>query len=169
MFQNKIDVAKGFQTSVNIAYDLNNVGKISGFIPTMSSLDIIEDVLLSTAPNATDRARILIGAYGRGKSHVILVVLSLLYRKDKAAFAALLEKMKANNPNLYDYTIAYLNSDRKLLPIVVAGNSSSLTQSFLVALQQALHDENLGNLMPETHFQASLHAIEGWKTNYPET
>ena len=51
MFNNKIDVAKGFQTSVNIAYDLNNTGKISGFIPTMSSLDIIEDVLLSTAPN----------------------------------------------------------------------------------------------------------------------
>lgn len=43
MFNNKIDVAKGFQTSVNIAYDLNNTGKISGFIPTMSSLDIIED------------------------------------------------------------------------------------------------------------------------------
>ena len=47
MFKNKIDVAKGFQTSVNIAYDLNNTGKISGFIPTMSSLDIIEDVLLT--------------------------------------------------------------------------------------------------------------------------
>ena len=80
MFNNKIDVAKGFQTSVNIAYDLNNTGKISGFIPTMSSLDIIEDVLLSTAPNSTERARILIGAYGRGKSHIILVLLSLLYK-----------------------------------------------------------------------------------------
>ena len=134
MFQNKIDVAKGFQTSVNIAYDLNNAEKISGFIPTMSSLDIIEDVLLSTAPNSTERARILIGAYGRGKSHIILVLLSLLYRKDKTAFSVLLEKMKENNSKLYDYTSEYLNSDRKLLPIVVSGSSSSLTQSFLFAL-----------------------------------
>ena len=48
MFNDKINIAKGFQTSVNIAYDLNNTDKISGFIPTISSLEIIEDVLLST-------------------------------------------------------------------------------------------------------------------------
>lgn len=140
MFNNKIDVAKGFQTSVNIAYDLNDTGKISGFIPTMSSLDIIEDVLLSTAPNSTERARILIGAYGRGKSHIILVLLSLLYKKDKALFANLLEKMKKSNPKLYDYTNEFIDSGRKLLPIVVEGSSASLTQSFLFALQQALNE-----------------------------
>ena len=169
MFNNKIDVAKGFQTSVNIAYDLNNTGKISGFIPTMSSLDIIEDVLLSTAPSSTERARILIGAYGRGKSHIILVLLSLLFKKDKAAFKALLEKMRTSNPKLYDYTIEFIESGRKLLPIVVGGSSASLTQSFLFALQQALNDENLSNLMPETHFKASVNAIESWKNEYPET
>lgn len=169
MFNNKIDVAKGFQTSVNIAYDLNNTGKISGFIPTMSSLDIIEDVLLSTAPNSTERARILIGAYGRGKSHIILVLLSLLYKKDKALFASLLEKMKKSNPKLYDYTNEFIDSERKLLPIVVGGSSASLTQSFLFALQQALNDENLSDIMPETHFKASVNAIESWKKDYPET
>ena len=169
MFQNKIDVAKGFQTSVNIAYDLYNSEKVANFIPTLSSLDIFEDVLLSTAPNATDRARILIGAYGRGKSHIILVLLSLLFKKDKAQFVALLEKMKTANPKLYEYTEEYLNSDRKLLPIVVSGSSSSLTQSFLYALQQALNDENLSRIMPETHFKASISAIENWKEEYPET
>ncbi len=169
MFKNKIDVAKGFQTSVNIAYDLNNTGKISGFIPPMSSLDIIEDVLLSTAPNSTERARILIGAYGRGKSHIILVLLSLLFKKDKAAFIALLEKMRTSNPKLYDYTNEFIDSGRKLLPIVVGGSSASLTQSFLFALQQALNDENLSDLMPETHFKASVNAIESWKNEYPET
>ena len=138
MFNNKIDVAKGFQTSVNIAYDLNNTGKISGFIPTMSSLDIIEDVLLSTAPNSTERARILIGAYGRGKSHIILVLLSLLFKKDKAAFTALLEKMKTSNPKLYDYTNQFIDSGRKLLPIVVGGSSASLTQSFLLLCNRHL-------------------------------
>ncbi len=169
MFENKIYVEKGFQTSVNIAYDLNNTGKISGFIPTMSSLDIIEDVILSTAPNSTERARILIGAYGRGKSHIILVLLSLLFKKDRFAFETLLEKMRISNPKLYDYTNEYINSGRKLLPIVVEGSSASLTQSFLFALQQALNDENLSYLMPETHFKASINAIQSWKNDYPET
>ena len=87
MLNNNIEVAKGFQTSVNIAYDLHDENKAASFIPTMSSLDIIEDVLLSTAPNSTDRARILIGAYGRGKSHIILVLLSKIIKKDKALYA----------------------------------------------------------------------------------
>lgn len=169
MFNDKINVAKGFQTSVNIAYDLNNTDKISGFIPTMSSFEIIEDVLLSTAPNSTERARIFIGAYGRGKSHIILVLLSLLYKKDKSLFAALLEKMKICNLKLYDYTNEFIDSDRKFLPIVVGGSSASLTQSFLFALQKALDDENLSDIMPETHFMASVNAIESWKNDYPET
>ena len=169
MLNKNIEVAKGFQTSVNIAYDINNTSKVSGFIPTLSSLDIIEDVLLSTAPTSTERARILIGAYGRGKSHIILVLLSLLFKKDKEAFSALLEKMKVSNPKLYDYTNEYLDSSRKLLPIVVGGSSASLTQSFLFALQQALNDQNLNELMPETHFKASINTIESWKNDYPET
>lgn len=169
MLNNKIEVAKGFQTSVNIAYDLHDDNKAASFIPTMSSLDIIEDVLLSTAPNSTDRARILIGAYGRGKSHIILVLLSMLFKKDKALYTSLLDKMKLYNPELYNYTEEYLNSTRKLLPIVVSGSSSSLTQSFLFALQQALNNEGLTDIMPDTHFTASLNAIESWKIEYPET
>ena len=94
MLKDNIQVAKGFQTSVNIAYDLHDDNKVQNFIPTMSSLDIIEDVLLSTAPNSTDRARILIGAYGRGKSHIILVLLSMLFKKDQTLYVRLLEKMK---------------------------------------------------------------------------
>ena len=169
MLNDKIKVAKGFQTSVNIAYDLHDDNKAAGFIPTMSSLDVIEDVLLSTAPNSTDRARILIGAYGRGKSHIILVLLSMLFKKDKTLYTSLLEKMKAYNPDLYNYTEEYLESNRKLLPIVVSGSSSSLTQSFLFALQQALNNEGLNDIMPDTHFTASLNAIESWKEEYPDT
>ena len=169
MFNNKIEVAKGFQTSVNIAYDLHDDNKAASFIPTISSLEIIEEVLLSTAPNSTDRARILIGAYGRGKSHIILVLLSMLFKKDKTLYGRILDKMKSYNPELYSFTEEYLKSSRKLLPIVVSGSSSSLTQSFLFALQQALNNENLNDIMPDTHFTASLNAIKSWKNDYPET
>jgi hypothetical protein len=169
MLKGKIDVVKGFQTAVNIAYDLNNDDKVRGFIPTQSSLDIIEDVLLSTATNATQRARILIGAYGRGKSHIVLVLLLLLSSKDKALFRTLLEKMKKNNPALYEYVTEYLKSGRKLLPVVVRGSSTSLSSSFLGALQSTLNDEGLSDVMPETHFQAAIKTIESWKESFPKT
>jgi hypothetical protein len=169
MLAGKISVAKGFQTAVNIAYDLNNDAKVRGFIPTQSSLDVIEDVLLSTAVNAAQRARILIGAYGRGKSHIILVLLTLLSRKDKGLFDALLAKMKKTNPPLYEFAVEYINSTRRLLPVVVRGSSASLSSSFLSALQMTLNDEGFSDVMPETHFQAAVSAIENWKATFPKT
>lgn len=169
MINGKIGVAKGFQTSVNIAFDIHNDDKVKSFIPTMSSIDIIEDVLYSTSVNESSRARLLIGAYGRGKSHIILVLLSLLFKKDVALFDVLLKKIREQNTKLYDYSLEYLNSDKKLLPIVVSGSSASLTQSFLNALQQALKSENLKDLMPETNFVAAVNAIERWKKDYPDT
>lgn len=57
MFKDKIWVEKGFQTSVNIAYDLNNENKIKDFIPTAASIDIVEDILLSTSTGAANRAK----------------------------------------------------------------------------------------------------------------
>lgn len=169
MFNEKIEVAKGFQTSVNIAYDLHNDEKIRNFIPTMSFLDIVEDTLLSTTKCVNQRAKILIGAYGRGKSHIILVLISLLFKKDLTLFDAILKKMKIYNPKLYEFAFDYITSDKRLLPIVVSGSSASLTQSFLNALQQTLRSENLFDLMPETNFKASINTIELWKQNYPDT
>ena len=109
MFDKMIKIEEGFQTSVNIAFDLTDDKKIREFIPTLSSIDIIEDILLSVNPSSTQRARILVGAYGRGKSHIILVLLSLLYKKDVTLFANLLEKVKAYNEKLYDYIKEYLS------------------------------------------------------------
>lgn len=169
MFKDIIWVEKGFQTSINIAYDLHNENKIKSFIPTIASIDIVEDILLSTSANATNRARILIGAYGKGKSHIILMLVSLLFKKDIALFEVLLNKIKEHNPKLYEFAVEYINSDKKLLPIIINGSSASLTQSFLSALQQALKNEDLTDLMPDTNFKAAIATIELWKKDYPNT
>ncbi|KUO71713.1 MAG: hypothetical protein APF77_07885 [Clostridia bacterium BRH_c25] len=169
MFEEKIWVEKGFQTSINIAYDLHNENKVKSFIPTMSSIDVIEDVILSTSAQDRGRARILIGAYGRGKSHIVLMLMSLLFKKDMGLFEILLNKIKEQNTKLYEFITSYINSDKKLLPIIVSGSSTSITQSFLSALQTALKNENLTNLMPETNFKAAVNTIALWKNHYHDT
>lgn len=169
MFSERIWVEKGFQTSINIAYDLHNENKLKSFIPTMSSIDVIEDVMLSTSVQDRGRARILIGAYGRGKSHIVLMLMSLLFKKDIALFDVLLNKIKEQNPKLYGFVSDYINSNKKLLPIIVSGSSTSITQSFLSALQTALTNEKLTDLMPETNFKAAVNVIELWKNHYLDT
>ena len=44
-----------------------------------------------------------------------------------------------------------------------------LNQSFLYALQTALKNAGLENLMPETHFQAARNCIALWERDFPET
>ena len=73
-----IKIEDGFQYSVNIAYDLQNKKKLQSFIPTHDALKFIEEILLSTKSDSTERARVLVGAYGKGKSHLVLTVLNLL-------------------------------------------------------------------------------------------
>ena len=164
-----LNIAEGFQYSVNIEYDLGNEEKIKGFIPTTATFDIIEDIMLSTHVSSTDRARILIGAYGKGKSHFVLVVLSLLMSKNIAAFEGLLSKIKEYNPKLHQFITDYLNSDKKLLPIIIQGGNSSLSQSFLSAMQRTLEMADLADLMPDTHFTAAIEMIKNWEDNYPAT
>ncbi|MGI6563882.1 MAG: hypothetical protein ACOX3Q_15255 [Clostridia bacterium] len=169
MLTKKIWVEKGFQTSINIAYDLHNDSKIKNFIPTLSSIDVIEDIMLSTAVQDRGRARILIGAYGKGKSHIVLVLMSLLFKKDIYLFSSLLEKIYEYKPELYDFIVDYIKSDKKLLPIIISGSSTSISQSFLSALQSALKNEGLADLMPETHFEAAVNAINLWRESYEDT
>ena len=169
MISEKIRVEKGFQTSINIAYDLYNECKVKSFIPTMSSIEVIEDVMLSTSVTDKGRARILIGAYGRGKSHIVLMLMSLLFQKDIALFESLLSETKERNQKLYGFITDYIKSDKKLLPVIISGSSTSITQSFLSALQTSLKNENLNDLMPETNYTAAINTIELWKNSYKDT
>lgn len=163
-----IKTAKEFQYSVNIAYDLQNPEKLRGFIPTKSFLGLLEDILLSTEIPSTNRARILIGAYGKGKSHIVLTILSILnHHEPMSDFVHLSEKLK-ENPQLLALVKNCYESNKRLLPVLITGSSTSLSQSFLVSLKNTLSENNLSSLMPETNYKAAVAAIKKWQSEYPE-
>ena len=164
-----ISVATGFQSSVNIAYDINDDKKLKNYIPTKSALQLLEAILLSTGKDSTDRARILIGAYGKGKSHIVLMVLSLLMKKDISLFEKLIPVIKKEKPELYQVVRNYYDSGDKILPVVINGSSNSLTQAFLLALQRTLDENELMDIMPETNYQAAINTIIRWKEKFETT
>ena len=163
-----ISVASGFQYSVNIGYDLNNDDKLKNFIPTRSALELLEDILLSTRNNSTDRARVLIGAYGKGKSHIVLTIMAMLMKRDLSLFEKTLPKIEGN-PQLQSCVKNYYDSENKILPIIITGSNTSLTQAFLLALQRTLAENDLLDIMPETNYKAAIYAIERWKKEFPNT
>lgn len=164
-----INVEKDFQSSVNIAYDLHDTKKIKNFIPTTESISLFEEIFSSTNNSSTKRAHILIGAYGKGKSHIVLEILSLLLEKDKKLFSKFLNKVKEINPGLYQDAEIYIESNKKLLPIIISGSSTSLSQSFLSSLYQTLKQNDFAELMPDTNYTAAVNTIKKWEREYPAT
>ena len=155
-----IDIVKDFQTSINIAFDLNDDRKIENFIPTISAIRLLEELFLSIDANCTQRAKMLVGAYGRGKSHIVLVALSLLFKKNRDLFTKILVRIKEYNENMYEFVNSYLESDKKILPIVITGSGVTLSQGFLLGLQQTLKNEGLEDLMPDTKYLSVLNTIK---------
>ena len=163
-----ISVASGFQYSVNIAYDLHDDTKIENFIPTQAFLSLLDDVLESMNDKSNDRARVLVGAYGKGKSHIILTILSLLMRKDIHVFDNIMPVIKTDH-DLYQKLMNYYDSKKKILPVVITGSNTSISQAFLLALKRTLDENDLKEIMPETNYKAAASVIERWKTDYTET
>lgn len=163
-----ISVASGFQYSVNIGYDLNSDDKLKNFIPTRSALALLEDILLSTNPASTDRARVLIGAYGKGKSHIVLTILAMLMKRDQELFKKSMPKIK-ENPRLYQCIQNYYDSSNKIFPVIITGSNTSLPQAFLLALQRTLSMNGLLDVMPETNYKAAVQVIDRWKKEFPDT
>lgn len=163
-----ISVASGFQYSVNIGYDLNNDDKLKNFIPTKSALTLLEDILLSTNSSSTERARVLIGAYGKGKSHIVLTILAMLMKRDLGLFKKTMPKVM-ENPRLYQCVQNYYESTNKLLPVIITGSNTSLSQAFLLALQRTLSVNDLMDVMPETNYKAAVQVIGRWEREFPET
>lgn len=163
-----ISVSSGFQYSVNIAYDLYDDDKLRNFIPTRSSLLLLERILLSTDDDSTNRARILIGAYGKGKSHIVLTILSILMQRDFRLFEKLSEKL-TEFPKINQLIHNYYASKKKIFPIVITGANTTLTQAFILSMQRALSESTLTDIMPETNYQAAVSTIERWSKEFPDT
>ena len=169
MIRDFIEISRSFQSSVNIEYDFNNKRIIDGFIPTNACLEIINDVIASTEGISNSRAKILTGAYGRGKSLCILIALSILHNKDKKLFKSFLTKVKKSNEEIYKRFDNFITGKNKFLPVIINGNSGNMTQAFLASLQRALSLFELEDIMPETYFDSAIRTINRWENEYPDT
>lgn len=173
-----IEVNHKFQSSVNLEYDLNKIEKIQGYIPTEQSVKILGEFLRSYyySAESQNRAMVLIGPYGRGKSHLILVLtaltsLDIIAEDKKAARKIQLElckKISLVNKEIGALAKLVVDTGKRTLPVIINSNSTDINQSFLVALNSALTRAGLESLLPDTYFHAALALIFKWEEGFPE-
>lgn len=72
-----ISFNSNFKTAINLYLSLNKTDKVLSYIPTMSSVHFLGEYAQSVLTNK-EQATLLVGPYGKGKSHLLLVLLAVL-------------------------------------------------------------------------------------------
>ena len=163
-----------FKTSINLYLSLNRAEKVLSYIPTKSSVNFLDGYMQATINNK-EQATLLVGPYGKGKSHLLLVLLAILSMERTGENTQIIEEL-ADKISAVDELGEQAASDVKLLwsknrflPVIINDTTGDLNQAFLLALNDALKREKLVDLAPDTYYSIALNRIEDWQENYPET
>jgi len=160
-----------FRDSVNLYLDLNKEDKIKSYIPTKSSVDILEQYLDAVLDNK-QHSTLLIGPYGKGKSHLLLMLLATLTLENNAKNDSLMLELE-NKIKKVDVgvqkKVAKAYGQKKYLPVLIMTTQGDLNQAFLVGLNDALKREKLTNITPDTFYTYAVTTINRWKKDYPDT
>lgn len=160
-----------FSNAINLYLNLNKAEKIKSYIPTKSSVDILQKYLEAVEDNKR-QATLLIGPYGKGKSHLLLVLLAVLSlernTKNKKLIMSLIKRIGKVDKDTSNRVTTLWDKGR-FLPVVIMSTQGDLNQAFLVGLNDALKREGLTELAPKTFFTHAVDTISKWEVEYPET
>jgi hypothetical protein len=170
VMKNNIKINDNYRPSTNIKFDLGSESLVEGFIPTSSTLDLLEFLLQPVIhkDSNTFRSHLLTGAYGKGKSYSILLAIELL-RNDISSEVKtrLVNKVRTKRPHLADkFNEIGIESKSKLLPVLVSGGYSSLSLTLSSALNMSLESANINDIVLNSNFHTALKYIDSWKNNY---
>lgn len=160
---------RDFQTSINIDFDFGDRSKIEGLIPTDSVCRYLEVLLRDVIVASNNRAKLLVGAYGKGKSHVVLAALTAMWIKEPESFQRIVEAYREHGNGFGDTLDKFCADGQRLLPVVISGSIADLRHSLLFALRTALRKADLESLMPQTNYDGAIKTLCRWRDNYPDT
>lgn len=159
-----------FKNSINLYLNLNKKEKIESYIPTKSSLNVLKRYMNSVKQNK-NHSTILIGSYGKGKSHLLLILLAITSmersKENDSVVRMLLKKMQSVDIDAYHLAKDVWKNKGRFLPVIISGCQEDVSRSFMIALNDALKREKVADLMPDTFFSIARETVARWKTEYP--
>lgn len=164
-----------FRNAINLYLNLNNKEKVLSYIPTKSSVNILKQYL-DDFENNTNQATFLIGPYGKGKSHLLLVLLAIvsMERNDdnKIVIQNLIEKIEKIEEignSVAELISTIWNDKNRVLPVIISSTQNDLNQAFLLGINDALKREGITNLIPDTYYSYAISNINEWSNSYLDT
>ncbi len=157
-----------FQRAVNVKYDLGDLHQVAAYLPTPSAANTIRALCGTMLGTDHQRANVLVGPYGTGKSH-LAVVLAALFSGDRRcgpAIDALIERLRLESAEAAEAVAVYRASGHRLLPVVLSGDEGELAHALARALERALRRAGL-DVRPPSAFRAALDTIVMWEREFP--
>ena len=163
-----ISFNNNFKTAINLYLSLNKPDKVLSYIPTKSSVKFLGEYAEAIIKNK-EQATLLVGPYGKGKSHLLLVLLAVLSMERTDKNSEIIKKLINKIKDVDE--IGYLVADNlkkiwkkeKFLPILITDTTGDLNQAFLLGLNEALKRDGLTELIPDTYYSIAQDKLLDWK------
>jgi len=94
-----IEFNSSFKTAINLYLSLNKTEKVLNYIPTKSSVHFMDEYLEAVL-GKKEHATLLVGPYGKGKSHLLLVLLAVLSLKRNDENTKIINQLKNKIKNV---------------------------------------------------------------------
>lgn len=174
LYSDFLKMDRQFEAAVNLGLDLNKYKKIEEYIPTDSSVKVLKQYLTSIEDEKSERATVLIGPYGKGKSHLLLILCALVgmpldNEENVQVLNRLIDNIEKQDVEVAVLARSIILNEKRLMPVIINGGYGDLQQTFLVALKEALERENIEGITPHTYYEVAINTIKKWEKEYPVT
>lgn len=157
-----------FKTSINIKFDFGKNEVINRYLPTPPHADALKGIL-SGFNNSNQRAHIIVGPYGTGKSLLGTIIGGLASKEfEQQDINILIEKFSNVDEEIYTNLKNIESNKREFLPILLNGNEGRLRYSILSNLIKELEKRNKDIIVPGI-VNEILSTINLWEQEFPVT
>lgn len=169
-----IEFNSGFKTAINLYLSLNKPEKVLGYIPTKSSV-LFMSGYMSAVLNNKEQATLLVGPYGKGKSHLLLVLLAVLSLERNAENEEIIAKLVSKLEGVDEIgeeaaaQVKRIWKGKRFLPVLITDSTGDLNQAFIYGLNDALKRDGLSDVAPDTYYSIATDKLADWETNYIDT
>lgn len=156
---------KQYKYSANICFDIENENRLSGFIPNVTTTEILKEYLYGIIQDkAGVHSRILYGSYGTGKSHLLTVMCALLghINTNGEAFQLFIESIKKYDEEFADFIVEFAKKRKPYLVVPVYSDFSDFDKCISYSLKKELERKNIEICFKNTFYEA-LDLISKWE------
>lgn len=173
MIKEILKLDNNIQYSINIDLDYKDENKKQSYILTSKSIEIINEVISTFDNENKNKSKILIGPYGKGKSHLALYIMGLVSDSNRSdeKYSLLIKKGKEQGEEVYNNIKQFVESDKKYLPVVL--NSTPYNKNFndilIYSLKNALDINEIKDIELDFYFEKAIYKINIWQEKYKST